>query len=165
MPTIATIISIQDEKSKTVLWEKITRRFTLDELYSQIHQTVILADYSLLFQWDLKYVYDHKDFYLNEYINQYPDDVNWELLSKSKSVERLFFYDKSILSFKMWLEMVKSLLHNNDYDWDFYALSQNDAINWHPAILKIRKNSGTGSICHRRANVFLALLPHLINLS
>lgn len=154
LPTIATIISIQDEKSKTVLWEKITRRFTLDELYSQIHQTIILADYSLLFQWDLKYVYDHKDFYLNEYINQYPDDVNWELLSKSKSVERLFFYDKSILSFKMWLEMVKSLLHNNDYDWDFYALSQNDAINWHPAILKIRKKQWDWQYLSQKSKCF-----------
>ena len=37
------------------------------------------------------------------------------------------------------LEMIKSLLHNDDYYWDFYALSQNDAINWHPAILKIQK--------------------------
>lgn len=139
LPAIATIISLQDEESKTTHWGKISRRFTLDELYSQIHQTVILADYSLLFQWDLSYVYDHKEFNLNEYIGQYPDDVNWKLLSKSKSAERLFFYDKSILSFKMWLEMVKSLLHNEVYYWDFYALSQNDAINWHPAILRIRK--------------------------
>lgn len=139
LPSIATIISLKDDDSKITLWGKITRRFTLEELYGQIHQTLMLEDYSLLFLWDLTYVYDHKDFSLNEYINQYPEDINWELLSKSKSAERLFFYDKSILSFKMWLEMVKSLLHNEDYYWDFCALSQNDAINWHPAILKIRK--------------------------
>lgn len=139
LPAIATIISLMDDDLKKDLWEKITMRFSMDELYSQIHQTVMLENYSLLFEWDLKYVYDHKDFKLNEYIDQYPDDVNWELLSKSKSAERLFFYDKSILSFKMWLEMVKSLLLNEDYCWDFYALSHNDAINWHPAILKIRK--------------------------
>ena len=140
LPTIAAIISLQDEESKTSLWGKITRRFTLGELFSQIHKSVFLSDYSKLFQWDLLYVYDHKDFNLNEYIGEYPDDVNWELLSKSKSAKRLFFYDKSILSFNLWLDMVKSLLRNNDYYWDFYALSQNDAINWHPAILKIRKN-------------------------
>lgn len=140
LPTIAIIISLQDEDSKTTLWKKITRRFSLEELYKQIHSTVTLTEYFNLFQWDLVYVYDHNDFNLNEYINLYPDDVNWELLSKSKSAERLFFYDKTILSFKMWLEMVKSLLYNEDYYWDFYALSQNNAINWHPAILKIRKS-------------------------
>lgn len=139
LSTIATIISLKDEELKTTLWRKITKRFTLDELYTQIHQTKLLADYSQLFQWDLSYVYDHKDFSLNEYIDRYPDDVNWKLLSKSKSAERLFFYDRNILSFNMWLEMIKSLLHNDDYYWDFYALSQNDAINWHPAILKIQK--------------------------
>ena len=137
--TIATIISLKDEESKTTLWEKITRRFNLDELFYQIHQTIGLSDYSLLFHWNLTYVYDHKDFNFKEYIEQYPDDVNWEMLSKSKSAERLFFYDKDILSFNRWKEMVKSLLNNRDYDWDFHALSQNDAINWHPAILKIRK--------------------------
>lgn len=154
LPAIATIISLQDNESKTTLWQTITRRFTLDELYSQIHQTVILANFSQLFQWDLKYVYDHIDFNINEYINQYPDDVNWELLSKSKSAERLFFYDKSILSFKMWLEMVKSLLFNEDYYWDFNALSQNDAINWHPAILKIRKKQWDWQYLSQKSKCF-----------
>ena len=154
LPTIARTISLQDEESKTTLWGKITRRFTLNELYNQIHQTVILADYSLLFLWDFKYVYDHTDFNLNEYISQYPNDVNWELLSKSKSAEKLFFYDKSILSFKMWLEMVKSLLHSNDYNWDFYALSQNNAINWHPTILKIRKKQWDWQYLSQKSKCF-----------
>ena len=39
----------------------------------------------------------------------------------------------------MWLKMVKSLLYNDLYYWDFYALSQNEAINWHPSLLKIKK--------------------------
>lgn len=154
LPAIATIISLQDEESKKTIWGKITRRFTLDELYDQIHQTVILEDYSQLFQWDFKYVYDHNDFNLNEYISHYSDDVNWEFLSKSKSAERLFFYDKSILSFRMWLEMVKSLLHNNDYHWDFYALSQNDAINWHPAILKVQKKQWDWQYLSQKSKCF-----------
>ena len=139
LPIIATIISLGDESSRNSLWSKITRRFTLDELYDLVHQTIALSDYSELFQWDLSYIYDHKDFNLNEYIDSYPDDVDWELLSKSKSAERLFYFDKSILSFEMWVRMVKSLLYNDSYYWDFHALSQNEAINWHPSLLKIRK--------------------------
>lgn len=139
LPTIAAIISLQEEESQKKLWSKITKRFSLEELYDLVHQTVTLPEYSLLFKWDLSYIYDHKDFNLNEYIGLYPDDVDWELLSKSKSAERLFYYDRSILSFEMWLRMVKSLLYNDLYYWDFHALSQNEAINWHPSLLKIRK--------------------------
>ena len=139
LPTIAAIISLQEEESQKKLWSKITKRFSLEELYDLVHQTVTLPEYSLLFKWDLSYIYDHKDFNLNEYIGLYPDDVDWELLSKSKSAERLFYYDRSILSFEMWLRMVKSLLYNDLYYWDFHTLSQNGAINWHPSLLKIRK--------------------------
>ena len=139
LPTIAAIISLKEKDFQKNLWNKITQRFTLDELYVLVHRTVTLPDYSLLFKWDLSYIYDHKEFNLNDYIELYPDDVDWELLSKSKSAERLFYYDKSILSFEMWLKMVKSLLYNDLYYWDFYALSQNEAINWHPSLLKIKK--------------------------
>ena len=139
LPTIAAIISLQEEESQKKLWSKITKRFTLEELYDLVHQTVTLPEFALLFKWDLSYIYDHKDFNLNEYIGLYPDDVDWELLSKSKSAERLFYYDRSILSFEMWLRMVKSLLYNDLYYWDFHTLSQNEAINWHPSLLKIRK--------------------------
>ena len=139
LPTIATIISLKGDETTESLWKSITRRFSLEDLYLQIHQSLALSNYASLFQWDLTYVYDHKEFNLNDYINSYPNDVNWELLSKSKSAERLFFYDKTILSFKMWLDMVKSLLHNNTYSWDFAALSRNESINWHPLILRVRK--------------------------
>ena len=139
LPTIAAIISLKEENIQNILWTKITQRFTLEELYNLVHRTVTITDYSLLFKWDLSYIYDHKEFNLNEYIELYPDDVDWELLSKSKSAERLFYYDRSILSFEMWLKMVKSLLYNDLYYWDFYALSQNEAINWHPSLLKIKK--------------------------
>ena len=140
LPTVATIISLKDEESMSLLWRAITMRFTMAELYEQIHSTLVLSEYSSLFHWDLSYMYDHKDFSLNEYINQYPKDVDWELLSKSKSAERLFFYDKTILNFKMWLDMVKYLLHYDIYHWDYVALSHNESINWHPAILKINKD-------------------------
>lgn len=139
LSTIAAIISLKEENIQNILWTKITQRFTLEELYNLVHRTVTITDYSLLFKWDLSYIYDHKEFNLNEYIELYPDDVDWELLSKSKSAERLFYYDRSILSFEMWLKMVKSLLYNDLYYWDFYALSQNEAINWYPSLLKIKK--------------------------
>lgn len=137
LPTIATIISLKDENLKSLLWNAITRRFNLEELYGLVHYTRTLSEYQILFSWDLSYIYNHEDFNLSEYIEQYSEDVDWELLSKSKSAERFFFYDKTILSFQKWLEMVKSLLYNPKYDWNFYALSQNEAINRHHAILKI----------------------------
>jgi hypothetical protein len=140
LSAIATLISLKNNELRTLLWEQITKRFSLEELYDQIHSTVILTDYSQLFQWDLSYVYNHPDFNFNEYINKYPDDINWNLLSKSKSAERLFSFDKEILSFEMWLKMVKSLLYNKTYHWDYYSLSHNDAINWNATILSIHKS-------------------------
>ena len=84
LPTIATIINQKDEDIQPMLWGKITRRFTLEELYDQINKSNTLEDYSSLFQWDLLYVYDHEEFNLDAYVEQYSDDIDWELLSKSK---------------------------------------------------------------------------------
>ena len=140
LTTIATIISLQEPESQKSLWGKITRKFSLEDLYEEVHKTMAFVDNSRLFQWDLSFIYDHKEFDLNDYIKTYSDDVNWGLLSKSKSAERLFYFDKNLLSFDMWLRMMKSLLYDKMYNWDFGTLSQNDAINWHPALLKIRRN-------------------------
>lgn len=138
LPSIASLIVCWDDESKHLLWQKITRRFSLVELYGLVHQTR-LVNFSHLFQWDLLYIYDHPDFNLNEYIKSYPEDVDWSVLSQSKSVARLFLYDKSILSFTRWLGMVNSLLTNDLFHWDFHALSRNNEINWHPAVLKTYK--------------------------
>lgn len=134
---IATCISFFDDELKGNLWETITRKFSMEELCDIISKT-IHTEYSDLFNWDIEYFYNLPEFDLNEYVANYPNDVNWTLLSSSDASKRLFFHDKSILSFPMWLNMIVSLLTNEDYHWDFTTLAKNDAINWHPGILCIK---------------------------
>lgn len=138
LPYIATCISQKDMDVQKSLWGKITRVFSLNELYMLIHQTMQLSN-RLIFQWDLLYVYNHEDFNIKTYNEYYAEDINWELLSNSESLKRLFNYDKNILSYEKWLEMVKSILEDKKYCWDFSALSRNEAINWTKDILRIRK--------------------------
>ena len=154
LPTIATILSVKDDANRTSLWEEITRKFPLDELINIIHDSSSIAEYASIFQWDLAYLYGHDDFNINVYVTSHFEDINWELLSKSKSAERLFYFDKTILSYDMWLRMVKNLLYSDDFCWDFKALSQNESINWNPVLLKIKKNQWDWSYLSENSKCF-----------
>lgn len=140
LPTIATCISVLDDELQIEIWNKITQKFSLSELYELIYITIAL-DSSTYFKWDIQYLYNQDEFDINDYLNLYSDNVDWNLLSKSRSAERLFSYDNTILSFSMWLKMVKSLLFDSKYHWNFAALSHNAAINWHPALLSINTDA------------------------
>lgn len=136
---VAALISVQDNDTQNNLWTIITKKFDNEELFELIHSTSSLTEYASIFKWDIQYLYDNEDFDLNEYIENYSEDVDWALLSNSKSAERLFQYDKNILSRDMWVRMVRQILFDTRYSWDFTTLSRNESINGHPAILKIRK--------------------------
>lgn len=139
LPRIATIISVKDEESQSQLWNIITRKFDNEELFELIHKTSKLTEYSDLFKWDIQYLYDNKNFDLDGYVKKYSEDVDWSLLSSSKSAERLFQYDKDLFGKELWIKTIKKMLLDAKYHWDFIALSRNDSINWNPAILKTKK--------------------------
>lgn len=136
--TIATCLSVFDEEKQNNFWSKITRKFTTGELTELINSTNQLGINSLLFKWDYEYFYALPDFDVRQYLDDYFDDVNWDALSKSSQLNKELVWDSELYGFHRWVENTKNLLNNEDYAWNFKALSQLDNINSYTDILSIR---------------------------
>lgn len=136
--TIATCLSVFDEEKQNNLWSKITRKFTTGELTELINSTHHLGINSVLFKWNYEYFYALPDFDVRQYLDDYYNDVNWDALSKSSQLNKELVWDSELYSFHRWVENTKHLLDNEDYAWNFKALSQLDNINSYTDILSIR---------------------------
>ena len=136
--TIATCLSVFEEEKQSNLWSIITRKFSTKELSQLINSTNQLGINSVLFKWDYEYFYSLADFDVRQYIDDYMDDINWDLLSKSPQLNKTLLWDSELYGFHRWVNNTKQLLENKDYDWNFEALSQLDSINSYAEILSIR---------------------------
>lgn len=136
--TIATCLSVFDEERQNNLWRIITRKFSTEELTQLINSTLQLGINSVLFKWDYEYFYALPDFDVRQYLDDHFDDVNWYALSKSSQLNKELVWDSELYGFHRWVENTKHLLDNEDYDWDFEALSHLDSINSYAEILSIR---------------------------
>lgn len=122
---IATCISYFAEEQQDNLWQIITRKFDYLELESLIVQTSS-ADYNDLFKWDFSYFYDQSNNLL-KYIQNNSDFIHWKELSKCNKLNVLFQKDASTRE-DLWRKfIIKELL--DKYSWDFYSISEIDAIN------------------------------------
>lgn len=136
--TIATCLSVFDEERQNNLWRIITRKFSTEELTQLINSTLQLGINSVLFKWDYEYFYALPDFDVRQYLDDHFDDVNWYALSKSSQLNKELVWDSELYGFHRWVENTKHLLDNEDYAWNFKALSQLDSINSYIDILSIR---------------------------
>ena len=136
--TIATCLSVFEEEKQSNLWSIITRKFSTKELSQLINLTNQLGINSVLFKWDYEYFYSLSDFDVRQYIEDYPDDINWVALSKSSQLNKELVWDNELYGFQRWIENTRHLLENEDYNWNFKALSQLDSINSYIDILSIR---------------------------
>lgn len=136
--TIATCLSVFEENVQCGLWKIITRKFSTEELIQLIHTTHQLGVNSILFKWDYEYFYSLPNFDIRQYIDDYNDDVDWNLLSKSPQLNKELIWDSELYGFRRWLDNTKMLLNDVNYKWDFEALSQLDSINSYADILSIR---------------------------
>lgn len=134
---IATCIFELKDEVNSILWQIITRKFDYTELESLIEQSY-QTDYSDLFQWDYDYFYNLPEFSVRQYLNKNADWVNWTALSLSKTLNKTFFWDKSLYSYDVWFKDVSAFLENDKYRWNFKGLSKLDSINWNDSFLKIK---------------------------
>lgn len=131
---IATCISIFDVDFNNKLWSILTHKYSLDRLIELIEQTRAFD----AFNWDYQYLYNLDDFNARKYLRDYSESINWELFSKSNSLNKALRHDKSLFSYSVWINDILKLLRNKNYDWDFKALSVLDSINWNDTVLKIK---------------------------
>lgn len=134
---IAKCISALSDNEQTELWNKLTRKFTCQELADNIHITNQKGKNSILFKWDYEYFYSMPEFDIIQYLEAYLDDIQWELLSKSPRLNEFLKWDK-IYSESRWIKNVRNILKDEDYLWDFKELSRLDSINYHIDVLTVR---------------------------
>ena len=130
---IAACISIFETDFNTKLWCILTRKFSMDRIIDLIEQTRS----SDVFNWDYQYLYDFDKFNARQYLRDYAESINWEVFSKSSSLNKALRHDRSLFSYGVWINDVLNLLNDEYYDWNFKALSVLDSINWNDTILEI----------------------------
>lgn len=136
---IATCILYLDDNLPSELWTIITKKFDYNELIALIHATNQTGEKSALFKWDYEYLYSMSEFDIASYLDNYQEDVQWDLLSKSSRLNEYLNWDKSdFRSEQRWKKDVQKLLKDTDYLWNFAELSKLDSINSQIDILSIR---------------------------
>lgn len=138
---IATCLLFLDDNMSLELWSIITRKFNYEELIDYIHTTNQTGDKSALFKWDYEYLYSMSELDISSYLEEYSEDVKWDLLSRSPKLNEFLKWDTNdFRSEQRWKKDVACLLKNADYLWNFAELSKLDSINSQVDILSIRTN-------------------------
>lgn len=135
---IATCISALSDEEQSALWNKLTRKFTCQELAENIHTGNQIRAGAALFKWDYEYFYSMPEFDIVLYLQNNLNDVQWDLISKSPRLNDELKWDRTLYNYNRWIRNVKSVLENNNYLWNFFELSKLESINSYSEILAIR---------------------------
>lgn len=136
LPRVAACISVFDNQKIQDLWKIITCRFDYSELEQLINQTCSQE----IFYWDYGYFYDLPDFNPLSYLNENFESIHWSKFSGSVALNKSFKWEKSLFSYRVWLNNILRLLKEPSYQWDFKSLSHLDSINWNDSVLSIRSS-------------------------
>lgn len=156
---VATCISVLDKELKPTLWEIITHKFNYDELHKLI-LTSNKVGIQEVFLWDYTYFYDLPDFDAEQYLEQYSDIIEWDILSSSKKLNETLKWDKKMLGYRIWRRNTVRILKKKEYHWNFKLLSKLDSINFNNDILKIETKNwdwdylSEYSSCFRKGEYF-----------
>lgn len=128
---IANLLSVKESDSRKVLWRALTERFTFQDLKHLILET---ENYGI-FEWDKEYFINHSEFNVRQYLDNYLNFVDWDILSSSKNLNEDLKWEKQLWHRNGWYNDVASRLERPEYKWNFEKLSRLDSINWNERIL------------------------------
>lgn len=138
---VAIILSQLDDDITESLWAIFTTRYSTEDILSIQNNATLNA---VGFKWNFKDLYNRTDFDIQPYLESYASsgiDVDWDVLSSSKALDRILRWDKKIAKdFKNWEDLVLSILENEEFEWNFAYLSTLTSINWCDNILKVRSD-------------------------
>lgn len=128
-------VLIAEKDNKEQLWSIITRRFNTRQLIN------VISEYSDdKFLWDVEDLYSRSDFVAKDYLDNYSNNIKWDVFSTSSSVNKLFEKAKSKKTRSLWLRIFKDYLENKDYHWSFPLLSHLTNILEEPRLLQLEKD-------------------------
>ena len=150
LPKIAACLSVFETELTEQYWKIITRRFNYDELAELIAFTYSQE----VFKWDYHYFYQLPNFKPLQYLDEFPEMINWTAFSSSSSLNNSLKWEKSIYNYKVWLINVQRLLQKRTSQWNFKELSRLDNINWNEYILDIETESWDWNYLSERSTCF-----------
>lgn len=126
------IVGHNDEMS---LWKIITQKIKTEQLLD------LISHYSeSRYLWNYSEIYSREDFNAKDYLDKHSSEIHWGPFSASNSVNKLFAKAKSRKTRSLWLRVFKELLDNENYKWDFQALSHLSNILEDPKLLQLNKD-------------------------
>ena len=114
---LATVIS--NHQRSTELWTSLTNVFDSETILSLFQK---FPDNK--FRWDIGVIYDREDFDVRKHIDSDSDFIDWDKLSSSQSVNRLFSKLKKQSTKSLWLRELRQLLTAPTYHWNFQKLTR-----------------------------------------
>lgn len=139
---IAVIFSQIDEDARKGLWNKLTARYSTEDIFSIVKSNSKLTEVSVVYEWNYSDVYNRSDFDINKMLTEYKEiriPIDWNALSSSKALNKILLWDKKVIKdFSVWEEVVLNILSDKEYQWNFKYLSTLASINWCDSILQSR---------------------------
>ncbi len=116
---------IPDKDKRKEAWSSLTKKYSFEELKIVIGHTINHHS----FMWDIKYFCNHEDFNIFKDLDECRNFVDWDVLSKSKAVDKSFkFNPKLKIKIKAWNEDIIKILKDNRNKWNFKLLSSFESL-------------------------------------
>lgn len=120
---LANALNCLNSDLKSLQWSEFTQLFLKDNILKLSEELNPENGYN----WDYKIIYDGiAD--IEQFVNEPHLYIDWSALSKSKAADLLFFHDAEIFDIRIWKVIVKKILSNPIYKWDFKSLTHLDNI-------------------------------------
>lgn len=111
--------AISNHQRSTELWTSLTNVFDSETILSLFQK---FPDKK--FRWDIGVIYDREDFDVRKHIDSDSDFIDWDKLSSSQSVNRLFSKLKKQSTKSLWLRELRQLITAPTYHWNFQKLTR-----------------------------------------
>lgn len=113
----------------------VTKKYTKEKLIELTSHDGRRND----FEWDFAYLYSMPCFDAKDYLENHLGDISWPEFSGSVSVNKMFSTSGKGRKATLWIQHYAKLLSDENYQWDFRALSTLENLLRQPKLLSINK--------------------------
>lgn len=134
---VAACLSQVESGIRLSLWQKLTRKFSIDTLFNYIELTAGLAVFE--WDWDMISVHRHLPGDIGT-LNGLRKRLNWSLFSSGPVIRKKFSFSSYQGNPKIFFDTVSLYLNRFSGFWDWSELSQHSSLNENRRILRTFKD-------------------------
>lgn len=128
-------IAFEGQEKQKDFCLSVTKKYTKEKLIELTSHDGRRDD----FKWDFGYLYSMPGFDAKDYLENHLGDISWSDFSGSASVNKLFSTSGKGKKATLWIQHYTKLLSDENYKWDFRALSTLENLLRQPRLLSINK--------------------------